>query len=409
MSWILTVFVVVYLGMAIGRLPGFKLDRTGIALLGAIALVATGDVSFKDAWGFIDVETMGLLFGLMLLSSQLHLAGIYAALSRRLERLKVGPVLFLGILVGLSGFLGALLTNDVICLAMAPILIDVCRERRLNPTPYLLALACSTNAASTGTIMGSPQNMLIGESLNLSFRTFLLDVGPSVLLSVLVIWGSIALLYRGRWASTRKTTGEDTPKRPLQRYETIKGVIVVLAVVALFLFSDWPRSLVALGAGGILLTNRHFRSRDLLDNVDWQLLVLFMGLFVVNGALQQTHMPDVWILSLQHAGIDLHSPGWLFLITALMSDLVSNVPAVMLLLPYASQPMSGPAMALASGLSSNLILIGSMANIIVVDAAARRGIRISFWEHMRTGIPVTLLSLLIAAAWLWLKMTILAP
>jgi Na+/H+ antiporter NhaD/arsenite permease-like protein len=141
----------------------------------------------------------------------------------------------------------------------------------------------------------------------------------------------------------------------------------------------------------------------MLDYEDWQLLILFMGLFVVNAAFQQTHLPQQWIHDLKGIGIDLQSTTWIFLLTAVLSDIVTNVPSVMLLLPFADSHMAAPAMALASGLSSNLIIIGSLANIIVVDAANRQGLKISFGEHARVGIPVTLISLLIAGGWLWLR------
>ena len=403
MSWTLTIFIVVYIGLILGRLPGLKVDRAGIALLGAIALVATGDIPEKTAWGYIDYDTMSLLFGLMLVSSQLHTAGFFGWVSGRFSSLKMGPTGFLAVLIAVTGFLGALLTNDVICLAMAPVLVEVCRARRLNPIPFLLALACSANVGSTATIMGSPQNMLIGESLHLPFSSFLLDTAPPALVSMGVIWACVAVIYRGRWTAPETTEVAHPETIPLHTNETVKGLLIVAGLLALFLLTDWPHSLIALGAGGLLLMNRHFRSKDILEGVEWQLLILFMGLFIVNGALQQTHLPDRWMMDLKAMGMDLESPAWLFVVTALLSDIVSNVPSVMLLLPYAKHPLSGPAMALASGFSSNLIVIGSLANIIVVDAAAKAGIRISFGEFAKTGIPVTILSLLLAFGWLWIR------
>ena len=175
-----------------------------------------------------------------------------------------------------------------------------------------------------------------------------------------------------------------------------------MILIGIFLFTDWSRSLVALGAGGLLLANAHFRSRAMLDRVDWQLLILFIGLFIVNGALQATHLPAEWIADLHDQGVDLQSPSWIFVATVVLSDVVSNVPSVMLLLPFATEGASAPVMAVASGLSSNLIVIGSLASIIVVDAAARRGLKISARQFMRSGVPVTLISLALSALWLWL-------
>jgi Na+/H+ antiporter NhaD/arsenite permease-like protein len=166
--------------------------------------------------------------------------------------------------------------------------------------------------------------------------------------------------------------------------------------------TDWPRGLIALAAAAILLANAHFSSHKMLHRVDWQLLILFIGLFVVNGAMQQTHLPQTWIADLKAGGFDLANPAILYVVTAVLSDIVSNVPSIMLLLPFAGDAGQGPIMAVASGLSSNLVVIGSLASVIVVDQAAREGLRISFWDFARSGIPITLSSMLLAAGWLWL-------
>ena len=121
----------------------------------------------------------------------------------------------------------------------------------------------------------------------------------------------------------------------------------------------------------------------------------------MNAALQKTGLPAQWITDLQRFGVGLEDPVWIFVITAVLSDVVSNVPSVMLLLPFAKAAVSAPVMAIASGLSSNLIIIGSLASIIVVDAAQQRGLDISFWEFARNGIPVTLITLGLASLWLW--------
>jgi Na+/H+ antiporter NhaD/arsenite permease-like protein len=403
MTWVLFVFLAVYVGLALGRFPGFLLDRTGICLLGALALVASGDVSETAAWGSVDKGTIGLLFGLMIVSAQLEMAGFYAWVTARLARLGVGPATLLAVLVGASGLMAALLTNDVIALTMAPVLVDICRQRRLNPVPFMLGLAFSANAGSVATLMGSPQNMLIGEKLDLHFGQFLWEAGVPAVLSLVAVWAILALLYRGRWGLDKEADATiQAEPTPLSRLDVAKGLAVAGLLVGAFLFTDMPRDVLALAAAAVLLLNRHYRSRELLEHVDWQLLVLFFGLFVVNGALQQTQLPQQLMAHLQAGGLNLQSPAWFFVLTAALSDVVSNVPCVMLLLPFATKPVDGAAMALASGLSSNLLIIGSLANIIVVDAAARRGIKISFAEFTRSGVPVTLVSLAIAAFWLWL-------
>jgi Na+/H+ antiporter NhaD/arsenite permease-like protein len=399
---IVAIFVVVYVGMILGTLPGLKVNRAAIALLGAIALMASGEVTQQDAVASVDYGTIGLLFGLMIVAANFDLAGLYALLSERMVTLALGPRAFLAVVVALCGGLSALLTNDVIAVALAPVLLDLCVARRLNPVPYLLALACSVNAGSIATIIGSPQAMLIGQHFHLSFISFTLYTGVPALVSLTVVWAVIAFQYRNAWRLAADVKTKHHKERAFDRWEAIKGIVVVVVLVAVFVLTDWPRGQVALAAGGIVLANAHFKSRKMLHRVDWELLVLFIGLFIVNGALHQTGLPQASVDRLQAHGFELQDPVVLFLVTAILSDIVSNVPCVMLLLPFATDAFAGPLMAVASSLSSNLIVIGSLASIIVVDAAAARGLRISFWDFARTGIPVTLLSMTLAAGWLWL-------
>jgi Na+/H+ antiporter NhaD/arsenite permease-like protein len=172
-------------------------------------------------------------------------------------------------------------------------------------------------------------------------------------------------------------------------------------LVGVFLFTDYPREIAALSAAGLLLTSRRMASRDILALVDWQLLVLFAGLFIVNHALAASGVLGQVFGAIQGAGVELASPGWLFAVTVVLSNLVSNVPAVMLLLPAATHELAGPVLALASTLAGNLFIVGSIANIIVVDQAQRMDVKITWAQHARVGVPVTLLTLAIAAGWLW--------
>jgi Na+/H+ antiporter NhaD/arsenite permease-like protein len=196
----------------------------------------------------------------------------------------------------------------------------------------------------------------------------------------------------------RRTDGD----APLDRWQTAKGLSVAAALVAVFLFLPaWPRDVAALTGAGLLLTSRKLHSNKMLGLVDWELLILFIGLFVVNHALQRTGIVAGIVANLAAAGVNLEQPVPLFAATLVLSNVVSNVPAVMLLLPLAAHALAGPTLALVSTLAGNLVIVGSIANIIVVDAAARRGIRIDWRRHARVGVPVTLATLAICAASLW--------
>ncbi len=408
---IVIVFAVVYLGMILGALPFVQLDRTGIALLGAIVLVATEDVSLEEAGRSIHAPTLILLFAFMVLSAQLRLSGFYAYVTYRLATLPVAPPLLLGALIGVVGALAAVFSNDIICLAMAPVFADVCLKRRLDPVPYLLGLACAANVGSALTLIGNPQNMLIGESLRLSFGGYLSEAAMPVLLGLAVTWGLIVIQVGGRWECppsllATQATAERREEGPpdFDRWQTTKGLTVAAFLVVVFLTTPWPRELAALAGAGLLLLSRKLHSRRMLGLVDWELLVLFVGLFVVNRAFQQTGLTAETVRAIAGAGIHLEQPGVLFVLTFLLSNIVSNVPAVMLLLPLATHPMAGTLLALASTLAGNLLIVGSIANIIVVDAAERRGLRIDWRRHARVGVPVTLATLAITGAYLWLRL-----
>jgi Na+/H+ antiporter NhaD/arsenite permease-like protein len=401
---VLVVFLVVYAGMILGELPGLRLDRAGVALLGAIALVALERVSPSEAWSFVDVSTVALLFGLMVVSAQFRLGGFYSALTRRLAARDLSPERLLAWLVVATGALSAVLANDIVCLAMAPVLVEGAARRRLDPVPFLLGLACAANVGSAATLIGNPQNMLIGQTLALSFAGYLVDAAVPAALGLGIVWWVVARVYRGRWH--REGDGSkhgSSGSQPFDVWQTAKGSVVLAAVIIAFLFAPWPREAVALGGAGVLLTSRRMASRDVLGLVDWQLLVLFFGLFVVNGALEQSGMLTDAMHAVGAVGLDLTRLPMLFGTTVVLSNLVSNVPAVMLLLPAATRPLSGPALALASTLAGNLLVVGSIANIIVIDQAARLGVRIDWRTHARVGVPVTLGTLAVAGLWLWLR------
>jgi Na+/H+ antiporter NhaD/arsenite permease-like protein len=247
--------------------------------------------------------------------------------------------------------------------------------------------------------------MLIGQVLELSFAGYFLEAIVPVLLGLAAVWGVIAWQVRGRWL----TVLEDPPPErrqedaPFDRWQSGKGLAVAVALIGAFLLTDLPRDVLALVGAGLLLMSRRLHSNKMLGLVDWELLILFIGLFVVNHALAQTGLTERAVQWLAQAGVPLAETGPLFVTALVLSNVVSNVPAVMLLLPAATEPFSGPMLALVSTLAGNLFIVGSIANIIVVDAARRRGIALDWRTHARTGVPVTLVTLAITAAWFALR------
>jgi Na+/H+ antiporter NhaD/arsenite permease-like protein len=400
---VLVVFVLVYLGMILGEFPGFALDRSGIALLGAIAILASGRLTLDEAALAVDAHTIALLFGLMVISAQFRLGGFYTETVRRIAAQSgSSDALLLWVIIA-AGALSSVLANDIVCLAMTPMLIEACARRQLTPIPFLLALACASNVGSAATLIGNPQNMFIGESLRLSFAGYLLDGAPPAAIGLVLTWLIIRRQWRDRWASAGPVRLEGPQAPSFDRWQTAKGLLLLTLTVAAFLFTPLPRDVVALTAAGVLLLSTRMASREMVGLVDWHLLVLFFGLFVVNEAVQRAGLLRELYSLLAGAGIDVSRPEWLFAVTPVLSNLVSNVPAVMLLLPASSGPEAGAVLALASTFAGNLLIVGSIANIIVVEQARARGVQLDWGTHAKAGVPVTLSTLAVAAGWLLLR------
>lgn len=393
-------FAVVYTGMFLGGLPRLKLDRAGIALLGAIAVIPLTGMSVRDAAESVDLPTLVLLFAFMVISAQLRLGGFYTAVTQRVGALRLAPRGLLAALIAVAGGLSAVFSNDVICLAMTPVVARLCLQRGLPPLPFLIGLACAANIGSAATLIGNPQNMLIGSVLHLRFADYAMAALPPVLLSLGLLWLWLARALP-RDLQARPAGAPDVGEPPFDRWQTLKGLGVAAVLMAVFLFSALPHELAALIGAAVLLMSRRLHSAEVMGFVDWQLLLLFIGLFVVNHAFQQTGMAADAVAWLRAQGVHLEQPAVLALTAVLLANLVSNVPSVMLLLPHlgADPAAAGTLLALVSTLAGNLLLIGSIANLIVADLAAKQGIAIDWRAHARLAAPAAIGTLLVSAVW----------
>lgn len=403
MAVTLAIFGLTYLGVALGAIPGLALDRTGFALLGAIAMVAFGALDLSAALQSLDAPTLLLLFALMILSAQFRLGGFYTWTVLRLGALVDRPRLFLAWVMGVSALFSALLVNDVVCLAFTPILAATLLRAGLNPIPFLVGMAVASNIGSAATIIGNPQNMLIGQVGGLHFGRFLLWCAPPALLSLLAAYAVILFLFRRGWAGAPPAADAAGPWPVFNRHQSLKGAAALLVLIVFF-FTPIPRELTALTLAGLILCSRRMRTRELLGFIDWHLITLFCGLFIVIAALERTGLPLAAAEALQQRGWAITQPGPLTLLSAVLSNLVSNVPAVMLYIRFLDpgQPEPWYVLALASTFAGNLITLGSIANLITLEQARLCGIHIGFRDHARIGIPVTLLSLAITLLWaLW--------
>jgi len=398
----LLIFLVTYAGVAVGGIPGLALDRTGIALLGAIAMVVAKVLTTSQAFHSIDISTILLLYALMVISAQFKLSGFYTRVAVSLTGLLSRPRLFLAAVMAASALLSAFLTNDIVCLAFTPILCAAILEARLNPVPYLIGLAMASNIGSAATIIGNPQNMLLAQVGGLDFLGFTRMCLPPVLVSLVGAYAILFWLYR-RQLPLRIETG-NSPDRAypaFSRHQTAKGMVVILALLVLFL-TRLPRELSAIALAGFLLCSRRMKTRSLLGLVDWHLITLFCALFIVMAGFAAVKLPQHLMEGLAMQGVSMDHVWHLTGLSALLSNLVSNVPAVMLLVKFLDplRPLQWIVTALASTFAGNLITIGSIANLIVIESAREYGVAVRFGEHARAGIPITLFSLLTIIIWL---------
>ena len=396
-GWLTLLLVAATLvGVAVGRWPGLRANRASIALVGAVALVAAGSIPLEAAWRAIDLDTLALLLGMMVLNANLKLAGFFAWSAGLTLCVARGPRALLGLVVGTTGALSALFLNDTVCLMLAPLVLEVARGLRRDPAPYLVGLMLAANAGSVATITGNPQNMWIGVHSGLGYGEFLLALGPLAAASLAIVWVVVMLCFPREFRAGAFERVEPPPVRIL-RPLLVKS-LSVSALLLVLLFARVPFSLAALAAAALLLVTRRVDPERVFAEFDWQLLVFFAALFVVTGAIGEAGLAAGLEHALGGAGSGL---GGRVASTALLSNLVSNVPAVLLV--GTAGELTRPewlALAAASTLAGNLTLLGSVSNLIVVEEGRRAGLRLTFLAHLRAGVPVTLLTLLLAWAWL---------
>ena len=403
---VVAVFAATYLGMAVGRVPGLRVDRTGIGLLAAILLVGMGAMDEGRVVEAIDFPTIIILFGLMILSAQFAAGGFYDWCSLHIATAKGTPAQLLGYTVATTGLLSAILVNDVVVFAMAPLLCAGLRGRGLDPRPFLIGLAGAANAGSAATIIGNPQNIVIGQVGQLSFWEFLGVCGIPAVVALLCVHGVVWLIWRKRWYLPEQQV-EPLPSSRLDWPHVLKALLCT-AFILVFFASPLPDETGVLLAAGAILISRRLTSRQMLGMVDWQLLVLFVSLFIVTDAMTGTGLPARAVEALATTGFWPDRLAVMAPLALASSNTIGNVPAVVLLLSVWPEMEEGAlyALALLTTLGGNLLLIGSLANLIVAERARLVGVKLGFFEHAHCGIPITLLSSAFAILWLWVTDTL---
>ena len=394
------VFLLTYTGIALGRVPGFRLDRAGIALTGAALMMAIGAVTPEEAYRAVNLDTLALLLGMMIVVAHLRLSGFFRLVTSWALVHAHSPLILLATVTVTAGAFSAFLVNDAVCLVMTPLVIEVTRSLRRDPIPYLLAVAMASNIGSAATITGNPQNMIVGAVSRIPYVEFAAALAPVAAVGLVVVIVVLATLWWREFRQATELTAKPPPAR-VHKAQLVKAVLVTFGVIAAF-FAGVPAAMAAFLGGALLLVTRAIKAHKVYQEIDGSLLLMFAGLFVVVatadkilltpdliGSVQAFHFANSYVLTFD---------------TAVLSNVISNVPAVLALKPFVlglpDQHCVWLVIAMSATLAGNLTPVGSVANLIVAERARAAGIHVSLWAYCRAGIPITLATLALGAWWL---------
>jgi Na+/H+ antiporter NhaD/arsenite permease-like protein len=398
------IFVLTYVVIAIQKIPGIRIDRPSGVMVGGTLLVLTGLIGIREASAFVDPDVMLFLLGMMVQIAYLEHAGFFEFVAAQLALRSRTPAALLSATILVSAVMSALFVNDTVCLLFTPILLGAARRLNLNPVPYLIGLAMSSNFGSALTITGNPQNMYIGIQSGLPYLRFMAVMAGPVALSLLMTYAGIRLAFPGV-VHGRAFGPVELAAVPLARRLVLKTLLAMALTLGLFI-GGMSYPLAALVGASLIVVIGRVPPRRVFVELDWNVLLFFAGLFVVMGAFAKAGYVALllgWVEPvLAHAGA--WTDALLSLVTVLFSNLVSNVPAVILMQPLVIHLGGSDSLwmllALASTFAGNLTLVGSVANLIVAEQASSQGVTIGFWTYLKVGLPVTVLSA--AAGTLWL-------
>lgn len=398
MLWAGFILMAVLVIFTLGKSPVFRVDRAGAAIIGAVGMVGTGVLSFEQARSAVDFKTIIILFSMMIVVANLKLAGFFElvgeAVCRRVKNKK--QLLFAVIMA--SGIMSALAINDIVCLLFTPVVILMCKKIQCNPLPHLLGVAMASNIGSAATLLGNPQNILVGSLSGMPFISYFLTALPIAAIGLLTSYAAICYHYRNHLGGEFVVPTESHTN--IHRYLICKSLIVLVLVMGGYM-AGYDLALVSCLGGALLLVTRRIKPNKVYISIDFNLLIIFIGLFIIVAGVENSGIMD---FVLQHPLItDFHNMGLFAVMTLTLSNIVSNVPAVLLLkfmIPAENPEHWWKALALFSTLAGNLTVSGSIANLIVVEIAKRENIRVTAGDYIKVGFPLTVITTLIGVLWL---------
>lgn len=396
----LPIILLILIGVAVGRYPRLRMNRATIAFTGSTLLIVIGGISFEEAFAAVDLSTLALLFAMMVINVNLRLSGFFRLIIGQILCWARTPRQLLALIIFASGLLSAIFLNDTIVLMFTPLVMEITLLMKRRPIPYLIGLVAAANIGSTATITGNPQNMLIGMSSGISFVTFSAYLLPVSGIGLIISWLVILLIYREEFKPQALEPPRPATQRiypPLLRKSLVAAGLMVLAFIL-----GAPIPLAAMLAAAFLLITRRLKPQRVFQELDVSLLVFFLGLFIVTESLNTTGITEAMFNLVQP--LAQSGTGALAGVALVLSNLVSNVPAVMLFRPFipgfANPQLAWLTLAMATTLAGNLTLLGSVANLIVAESARRRGVDLGFIEYLKSGVPISLLTMLLGVIWL---------
>jgi len=405
------IFTITYIGIIFTRLPWLNIDRPSASFFGAVAMIVFGVFTLDEAIKVIDFNTISLLIGMMVIITVLELDGFFALIASKTITLAGNERRLLLIIIFTTGISSAFLVNDAVVLLYTPIVISICRNSKINPVPYLIAEILASNTGSAMTITGNPQNMLIGINSGISYPSFLLHLMPVSFIGMIIIYFVIRYIYPENFRGLNPINPHAGTYE--YNYLSMKFSAPIFALVIILFFVNGRAGLsipvIALIGASLILIFGKIRPSEIIKNIDWVLILFFSTLFIVVGGIEKTGLIQ-HILNSYRISPDLHGIGVIHIISLVLSQAVSNVPYTILMIPVIKNSGSEIiwlSLASASTLAGNATIFGAMANIIVIESAKKLDVNITFFEFFKSGVTVSVITLLVSVFLLYLQISFL--
>lgn len=390
----LVVLIFVLLIFTLGKSPIFRVDRTGSVLIAVAILLGTNNNSFSELISFVDFQTIVILFCMMVIVTNLRLAGMFELVGKLISNYIKNERQLLLAIIFCGGFLSSIAINDIVCLLFTPVVIMVCNDFNLSPKPHLIGLAIASNIGSAGSLIGNPQNILVANLSSLSLGFYIVQTVPIVIFGLMLTYGCIFFKYRTTFSEN--LIAPKNNKFFYHKYLLLKSGMVLLSIIIAYA-SGYSLLIATIIGATLLLLTRRVKPNKIYQGIDFNLLIMFIGLFALIGSVEKSGILEFFLKNINSTV--QNSFAFFVGLTVIISNTVSNVPAVLLLknlIPQNNAEFWWTSLALISTLAGNLTLFGSMANLIVVEVAKSKNIKISAWEYFKIGCPITIILVALA-------------